>query len=487
MPTSAGQYAGPVTAPSPTTAGVWTNPKICLPSILGIAALTRFLFLGGKSFWLDEGASVALARLNGSAFIQRLWSHEANMAVYYLLLRGWLHFGSSEFWIRSLSVVPGLATVPVVYVIGRKLFDQRVGLMAALLLSVHVGHVAYSQEARGYSLAVFFAALSCLYFLRLMERSGTSDVALYVVFSVLAVYTHFFASLILAAQCVSLIGMPPRQIPWRRLIISVTLIVVCCVPAVVFAFSEDVGQLNWVRKTNLRELHHTATLLTGNGLVLVAYLLLWILGIAAATSIWRKAGRSSQSWPYTFVISWLFTPLVLALLISMKKSVLAPRFLLTSVPAAVLLASVGIVRLRTPVRAVTLGLVFLLSAGALAGYYKKPKEDWRAVTRYVLNQAQPDDLVVIYPQWDGVAVDYYRGRMSESSPQPRFQEIPPGEFRQAAQLPVHQRLWLVVYAWRLTQDPETQALQRILDRTYSLTGTQNFGDIAILRYQARAH
>src|SRR5579864_6808927 len=102
------------TQPQPASAAPpGSGTTLLLAATLAIGAITRLLFLGRKSFWLDEGASVALARLPWRAFVERLSTHEANMAVYYLLLRGWLAFGQSEFWIRTLSVIPGVATLPV--------------------------------------------------------------------------------------------------------------------------------------------------------------------------------------------------------------------------------------------------------------------------------------------------------------------------------------------------------------------------------------
>ncbi len=458
--------------------------KLKLLLIIVVASLSRFLFLGRKSFWLDEGASVALARLPWHEFIGRLTTHEANMAVYYFLLRAWLYFGNSEFWIRTLSVIPGIAAIPVVYLIGKRLFDRRIALAGALLLSVHVGHVAYSQEARGYSLAVFFVSMSCFYFLHMMDDGRGADLALYVLFTTLAVYTHFFAGLIVAAQFVSLAALDPQQIPRRRLLLSFVSIVILCVPAAAFALSKDVGQLAWVPKTSLKELHHAATLLTGNGPVLIVYLLLWLAAMNATVAIWRKHTCSIESWRYVFVLSWLFTPLILILLISIRKPILAPRFLLISAPAAVLFCAVGVFRLRRfPLRTASLTLAVLVSVAALAGYYRKPKEDWRGVTQYVLSHAQPADLVLIYPRWDAVAVDYYRSRFANSTA-PTFEEFPFNDTTAVTRLAQQSPVWLIIYDWRLHQDPSAQRVRHLLDQSYKESAEQHFGDIDVLRFDA---
>ena len=139
--------------------------------IAAVAAALRFHLLAAKSFWFDEGVSVAIARLDWYNFARILWRREANMSLYYLFLRGWLHFGGSEFFVRSLSVVFAVASIPVIYMLGRRLFDSRVGLFAAALLAANAYFVQYSQDARSYSLMVLLCSLSSFYFLKCLERT----------------------------------------------------------------------------------------------------------------------------------------------------------------------------------------------------------------------------------------------------------------------------------------------------------------------------
>src|SRR5947208_17064543 len=63
-----------------------------LAAITAAGALLRVYILTAKSFWFDEGASVGIARLDWYNFVRILWRREANMALYYVLPRGWLHF-----------------------------------------------------------------------------------------------------------------------------------------------------------------------------------------------------------------------------------------------------------------------------------------------------------------------------------------------------------------------------------------------------------
>src|SRR6201998_1548575 len=142
------------------------SDSLLLACLIAAGAVLRFLFLTKKSFWFDEGVSVQIARLDWYNFVRILWRREANMSLYYLLLRRWVHLRHSEFFIRSLSVLASLACIPAIYYLGRQLFDRRVGLIAATLLTFNAYAVRYAQEARAYSLFVFLTLLSSIYFVQ---------------------------------------------------------------------------------------------------------------------------------------------------------------------------------------------------------------------------------------------------------------------------------------------------------------------------------
>src|SRR5258708_32101062 len=153
------------------------KPASTWVSVLTLALLTaaatalRFLFLARKPFWFDEAFSVEIARMSWHDFTRLLWWREANMSLYYVLLRGWLHFGSSPFYIRSLSVVASLATLPAIFWLSRKLFDRRVGLIAVALLSCNAYHIRYAQEAPSYSFFVRLFTLSSGFFVACLQEA----------------------------------------------------------------------------------------------------------------------------------------------------------------------------------------------------------------------------------------------------------------------------------------------------------------------------
>src|SRR5690348_12544148 len=114
-------------APQEASAGSLFAPRARIAVISAItllSAVLRLLYLGKKSFWLDEIVSVSIARLDPAGFRNIVLSWELNEGLYYALLRGWMRLGQGEFFIRLLSVLPAVAAVPFVYLLGRRLFSE---------------------------------------------------------------------------------------------------------------------------------------------------------------------------------------------------------------------------------------------------------------------------------------------------------------------------------------------------------------------------
>ena len=131
--------------------------RILLVAILLVAACLRFYRLDAQSFWNDEGNSARIAERSINLILEGA-AGDIHPPGYYLLLYYWrAMFGHSEFALRSLSAVAGLALVVFTYLLGRRLFGETVGLMAAFLGAISPFAIYYSQEARMYTL---LAALS---------------------------------------------------------------------------------------------------------------------------------------------------------------------------------------------------------------------------------------------------------------------------------------------------------------------------------------
>lgn len=500
-------------SPAPHSVQPASSPlELSLLSVIaGVATALRFHSLAAKSFWFDEGVSVAIARLDWYNFARILWRREANMSLYYFLLHFWLHFGGNEFFVRSLSVLFAIVSVPVIYLLGRRLFDSRVGLIAAALLAVNAYHVQYSQDARSYSLMVLLCSLSSLYFLKCLSQPSWPNRAAYVVASVLAVYAQFFSGLLMVAQWASLSFLNDKgtdiqartgtRNDWRWIALLLS-------PAVAFVATTGTGPLRWVQRPGMKDLWVFALHLTGNG---GPWLLLACAAacLAALSPVWqtRKIRRTPWDiWRYRFLLCWLLFPLLFTLGLSLIKPLFVPRYFIFCLPALLLLAAYGITRLRrAALTAPALLLVLILSFRGTAGYYQQDldiqRDDWRDATQYLLNHAQPGDALLFHVPMGRMPYEFYHSLARPASAAPMvlypshgdhltfldFVEKP-NDTELARLLPQHPRAWLVLtYAETQSGLPDSRSaeLTKLLGNSYRTVEQHDFPGIEILLCTAK--
>jgi uncharacterized membrane protein len=168
---------------------------------LAIAAIGFFLRtvrLDLQPLWWDEGWSVYFATADIPTMIART-AIDIHPPFYYLVLHLWtLFLGSSAVSVRFFSVAIGTLSIPMIFLVGRRLFGVRVGMMAALTMALAPFHVYYSQEVRMYALVTLLVLVSVYLFLALAE--GKEDASsswlqwmLYIVVTSTAMYTQYYA------------------------------------------------------------------------------------------------------------------------------------------------------------------------------------------------------------------------------------------------------------------------------------------------------
>lgn len=118
-----------------------------------LGAALRLYEIGTRGLWVDEVITWNFARTN----FYDPWSGHG---IYFLLVDAAVAlFGESEFALRSVSFVFGVASIPMIYACGLALWGKREGLLAASALTVSTWLIFFSQEARYYTGFFFFVAL----------------------------------------------------------------------------------------------------------------------------------------------------------------------------------------------------------------------------------------------------------------------------------------------------------------------------------------
>lgn len=134
---------------------------LILLAIVLFALILRVWALGQPDMWIDETIS-SLASLNllekgVPVFDSGIVYSRALMFHYFQTI--FLLFGINDFSARFVSVIFGLCTVILAYLIGKE-FNRPAGLIAALFTAVIYLEVVYSRQARFYQMFQFLLFLT---------------------------------------------------------------------------------------------------------------------------------------------------------------------------------------------------------------------------------------------------------------------------------------------------------------------------------------
>ncbi len=140
--------------------------------ILILAIVFRLLVLN-QSFWLDEAISAHAARdFSYTQIVTDFIKADNHPPLYYMVLKVWgTIFGYSEVALRMLSVLSGVLTIAVLYLILRKISPETKSLnyLTVLFLATSPLHIYYSQEVRMYPLITLLISLSVYLFVGLIK------------------------------------------------------------------------------------------------------------------------------------------------------------------------------------------------------------------------------------------------------------------------------------------------------------------------------
>lgn len=145
-------------------------------------------------------------------------------ALYFYYLAGWIAaVGSNILAVRLAAAALGLLTIPGVFLLGRELFSQRVGLVAAFLLSQSRWHVNFSRFGMNGIAAPFCLVFALYFFARGVRTGKTRDFVLggvsiglglnsYLAFNVVPLLIVGWLSILLMQRRLGFIRQYGRQI-----------------------------------------------------------------------------------------------------------------------------------------------------------------------------------------------------------------------------------------------------------------------------------
>ena len=494
----------------------WTG--VVLAITVG-ALVLRMIEIADKSLWVDEAFSWWLAGQPMAVMWRYVLAIDQHPPVYYSLLQLWLGPGDRETGLRAFSVLWSVPTVPLVFLIGRRVAGPSAGLLAAVLQAVSPLQVWYAQQGRMYTMLTFFAAAATLAALHLLDTRGMSRRALRLVIGVLAASvtltmlshnTGVLLPVVLAVvtavvalrqrprapvdpDATVLLADPPRP-DLRALWLGVALGVVAWLPWLP-GFLKQAGQVDaafWLpAPTVTAVVEHLRNLLSAHAPAAATVVLALAAVGLAGCGVWRLRGRPEA----LLLVALLVGPLVLELLVSIRRPIFySPTLVWTSVPLVVLTAVALTGIRRRALAALATSALLAVNTVSLVAYYRAGSvEDWEGAALYLAGAAQPGDLVLFNAGWTRIPFDFYYAGVG---PQVEERGVPADLFERGALEPQmtpadlpqldgllagHTRVWLV-YSHDWYTDPDG-VVRRHLDSVLAPAGEHRFTAIVVLEYR----
>lgn len=455
---------------------------IALTTLMVLGLALRAYGVASRDLWADEAGKIALARGPLPLFWDDLVGWALTPPLYFVLLHGVIAgLGDSLLAYRALSMVAGVATIWATYCLAEATWDRRVGLVAALLVSVSPYFVWHSQDASTYSLAALLGVLAMWRFWVAITRQRTRDWVVAALATALALYVQHYVWLIVFFEGIYVLAVylpKHRRLPGKWYIAALTLAALYLphLPILLnqFARSREVGYVgrtpfSWFATlaTNTFNMGSgyrldefgtggsaAALLRSGSGLpelVLVALVPVAAGGVGAVLGLrWPTKG-----WFPVIVLGGTSLLGAYTLFLARHLSIVAVLYFV--------IMAVGIVRSRAALGVMLLLLVLLVDALSLSHFYASPMsrsrpQDWQGAARVVAAGAAPGDVVAVRA-WMGGAPAFLFQLWSQA-PRMVASDASPADLRRmavpfppswAAMAP-KTRVIKVVYTWRVSPD-----------------------------------
>jgi mannosyltransferase len=460
-------------------------------AITMVGAALRGYHLGLYSLWYDEAFTAWTVAQIPKDIIWIGLQDVVHPPLYYLLLSFTSRLiGNSEFSLRALSAAISLLGLPLLYQLGWRGWDRRVGLAAALLWACLPFPVWYGQEARMYAMLTVVGLAAALCLVRALPGGSRRWLIANAILNLIGLHTHYFYFFSLLSQYLYLASTlrRHRRAFWRWFAmngVAASLYLPWGVAILRGGFYR--AQIAWVEPLSLHTVWQTFWEFAAGpkqpiSLPAAFVLLVLVGGVIAAAVVGRAPRRSVVS-----RLSWihLLVPLALVALISIVQPLFHSRFLQITLPFCLLLVAAGLMRLpRRWVGAGLLAITVLASALSLRAVYATPVrylEDWRAAVDYLATHADPEDAVAFRGGQGWHAYWYYY----DGPPLHRVSLQPEEELDDlSAKAAGSRRIWLVIWDVYRSCEPPAQFIPG-RDDPLEIADEQCFPEALLVSYAWR--
>jgi len=377
------------------------DTKKILFIVIILALSLRLWGIGSESYWLDEVNSVRRAE---QPFLEsmNLVISDVHLPFYTVLLNPWVHlFGNSEIAARSLSLVFGVISVYVIFLLGKKLFNEKTGIYSSILLAVSSIAIYYSQEARNYTLYLLLTMLSFYFYLNLLEENSWKNKILYFIPSLLMIYTHLFSLLALFVQNIYYLIKNYKNknnlIHWFSVQAVLGILFIPWIN-ITLTQSKKAELLSWI-SIDLMKIYYTF-------FDFFNHIIIFLIFIGLLIYVIKKHKIEKNM---LLLGLWALLPIISVIVYSfLFTSLYQTRYLLFTLPAFYLIFAWVISKLpENSAFTALFFIIFLSSAFIYMQQVTLEKDDWRSAVSFLKENVKEDEYIFIHPYYHQYIFSYY--------------------------------------------------------------------------------
>lgn len=157
---------------------IFKNEYFILAVLTLIAFLVRLLNID-KPYGLENDEMLTYIISSKGlplGILRELIKIDYHMPLHFYYIGIWMKFlGNADISLRLSSVLWGVLSVPAFYFLGKTYSSKNLGYFMSIICALSPILIFYSQEVRFYSMLVFFATLSIIFFLKIIDNPNKID------------------------------------------------------------------------------------------------------------------------------------------------------------------------------------------------------------------------------------------------------------------------------------------------------------------------
>lgn len=395
----------------------WFKNNKTLTIIVIIASFLRLYHLDFQSIWLDELLTMneISPKLSFKEASDIILFQEGTPRFYFFFVKVFNSlFGYSVYNARLVSVLFGLLSVIFINKLGKKLFNPNVGLFSSVFLAFNLFLIDYSQEARTYSMLVFFVILGFYYMISFINERNYKNAILLGVSVGLITNAHPFglinvATIYLILLYVLFTEKESKVDLFKKIFLSGLVFILIFIPVIPTILRVSEFTSFWIIKPNPTYLFQIFNQLLGSSLIFT-FLFIAIYFVFVFKSIQlitKKEQKEKNKHLLGFIIinSWIWFEVAVILIKSyFGISIALSRYFIAIVPAFILIVAVSIDFIKNNLlkQFIVLALVTYLASDIflVKDFYSIPKKSqFDSVTNFIIKNNTDNNKVVSSLGW----------------------------------------------------------------------------------------